>query len=375
MEIGNSQNSMLITLLVFILILGLLVFVHELGHFLVAKRSGVRVEEFAFGFRPRIWGKKIGETQYAINLIPLGGYVRLYGEQSKETGPRSFRSKSIRQRLAIFVAGAAMNLILAWLILTILFTVGFNPLIPGVAKNPFVEARQHVLIREVVSGSPADQAGLKAGETVVSVDGQTIGADYEFVSAIGKKKGQEVAMVVKDQGENRSVKLVPRVDPPAGQGAIGVIIESVGVAKSQIYAAPAAAIYETGRIVWTSLSGFFGFLDELVVKQRVSENVTGIVGIGHLTSVYRRLGFEYLAQLVALISAGLGIINLMPILPLDGGHIAALAYEKVRHRPLTEKQFGTLWLVGLAFILALFLIVTYKDIIRFNVVGRIIDAL
>jgi regulator of sigma E protease len=164
--------------------------------------------------------------------------------------------------------------------------------------------------------------------------------------------------------------VTPRVNPPPGQGAIGVAVGQIGQVRSLWYKAPVAALYETGRVIGISAVGFVDFVKNFVVKQEVSEDVTGIVGVGALTGVARRMGFDYLAQLVALISIGLGVVNLMPILPLDGGHIAVLGYEKITRRPLTERQFSIFATAGLAFILLLFVVVTFKDFVRFDVLGR-----
>lgn len=365
---------MLVTILVFIIVLGLLVFVHELGHFMMAKKAGVRVDEFAFGFRPKIWSKKIGETTYAINAIPLGGYVRLFGEQEGESGPRSFKQKSIRTRLGIFVAGSVMNLILGWLILTVLFIIGFNPLFSGVGNNPFVDIEQSVIIAKVNAGSPAQSAGLIEGQKIIAVETEKVISDTQFVSLINERKGKAVKVTVEDQGNLRILEVTPRVSPPVGEGSLGVTIGLSGQAKTPFYKAPVASIYEVGRVAWGSVVGFGGFISKLVVHQQIAEDVTGIVGVGQLTAIYRRAGIDYLAQLVALISIGLAVINLVPILPLDGGHVAALAYEKATRRPMSEKQFNSFATVGIVIVLILFVTVTYKDLVRFNVFERVINA-
>lgn len=363
---------MLVTVLIFLLILGLLVFVHELGHFLAARRCGVRVEEFAFGFRPRLFAKKIGETTYALNLIPLGGYVRMYGEDKREMGPRSYRSKTIGQRLFILVAGSGMNLLLGWLILSVLFVVGFQPLFPGVGSNPFVTERPTVTVKAVNANSPAAQADLKEGDQIVAVDGEAIGSDQEFIASVKEKLNQPVVLGIQPaNGPDRDVTITPRTNPPAGEGALGVVIESKGQIRSLWYKAPLAGLYETGRIIGLSVVGFVDFVKGLIVEQKVAENVTGLVGVGVATGVLRHLGIIYLAQLVLLVSIGLGVVNLMPIMPLDGGHVAALAYEKIARRPLTEKQLGILVSAGLAFVFLMFVLVTYKDIVRFDVIKRI----
>jgi regulator of sigma E protease len=362
---------MFVTLIVFLLILGLLVFVHELGHFWLAKRNGVKVEEFAFGFRPRLWGKKVGETTYAINLIPLGGYVKLFGEAG-EGGKRSLKSKSIWQRFQILVAGSAMNFLLGIVALTILFSVGFTPIFPGAAENPFVDSRQQVQISAVSSGSPADLAGLVAGDRIVTFAGQAVNSDYQLVGLINQYKGQKVELeFIRSAQEPVTVKLTPRLNPPSGQGPLGTAISTVGQVKSSVLKAPVAATWESGKIIGLSAVAFGNFVKNLVVKQQVNDDVTGLIGIGALTGAARRLGIDYLAQLVAIISLGLGVINLMPILPLDGGHIAALGYEKIARRPLSERQLGYLATAGLFFVLLLFMIVTYKDIVRFDVIERI----
>lgn len=361
---------MFITLLVFLAILGLLVFIHELGHFLVAKRNGVLVHEFAFGFKPRLWSKTVGETTYALNLIPLGGYVRLFGEQPEETGERSFREKSAWQRFQVLVAGSAMNLLLGWLLLIVLFAVGFQPVFPGVEDNPFVTGAKTALVGKIADNSPAAVAGLKADDQITAVDGQAL-STTKFIEYISDHKGQEVTATVKRGDQTFEAKMTPRVNPPAGEGALGVALISGGKVQTSLLKAPVAAFYETGRIIGSSAAGFGKFLQNLVVKQEVSDNVTGLIGVGALTGVARRLGIDYLAQLVVIITIGLGVINLMPILPLDGGHIAALAYEKVTGRPLSDRQLGVLVTAGLAFVLLLFVVITYKDILRFNVFGRL----
>ena len=361
---------MLVTTLVFLVVLGIMVFVHELGHFLVAKKSGVKVEEFAFGFRPRLWSKTIGETTYAINLIPLGGYVKMFGEADGQTGPRSFKSQRPVTRLAILVAGATMNLLMAWIILTILFMTGFQPFTPNASKNPFLSERPTTVVAKIVHGSPAELAGFWIEDQLLAVNGQTLEDGTGFVEKIRALNGQMATVTIKRGDTTLDLTVTPRVNPPPGQGALGVAIGSSGQIRSVWYKAPVAALYETGRIIGISAVGFADFVKNFVIKQQVSEDVTGIVGVGALTGVARRMGFDYLAQLVALISIGLGVVNLMPILPLDGGHIAVLAYEKLTRRSLSERQFSIFATAGLAFILLMFVVVTLKDFIRFDVIGR-----
>lgn len=362
---------MLVTTLVFIAVLGLMVFVHELGHFLVARKNGVRVDEFAFGFKPRLFSKKVGDTTYAINLIPLGGYVRMAGESDDQTGPDSYKTKSPLQKVYILVAGSTMNALLGILIFSILFIAGFEPFISGVANNPFINEKPAVSVGLIQENSPAAVSGFKTDDKIISVNGETIVLDQEFISRIKKFAGEPVLIQVDRNGSLLDLTVTPRIDPPAGQGALGVGIATTGQVRSAWYLSPLAATYETGRIIGLSAVSFVSFIKDLLVTQKVSEDVTGIVGVGALTGVARRLGVEYLAQLVAIISIGLGVVNLMPILPLDGGHIGVIIYEKISRRKLSEKAFGQIATAGLVFILFIFLAVTFKDFIRFDVIGRL----
>jgi len=362
---------MLVTFLVFIFILGVMVFVHELGHFLIARRNGVRVDEFAFGFKPRLFSKKVGDTTYAINLIPLGGYVRMAGESDDQAGPDSYKSKTPLQKAYILVAGSTMNALLGILIFSILFIAGFEPFIAGVAQNPFVNEKPAVSVGLIQENSPAAVSGFKTDDKILAVNGETIVLDQDFINKVKDSAGQPVTIQVERNGSVLDLSVTPRVNPPAGQGAIGIGIATVGQVRSAWYLSPLAAVYETGRIIGLSAANFVSFVKDFVVTQKVSEDVTGIVGVGALTGVVRRLGIEYVVQLVAIISIGLGVVNLMPILPLDGGHLSVIIYEKISRRKLSEKTFGKIATVGLVFILIMFLAVTFKDVIRFDVIGRL----
>ncbi|MEK7548767.1 MAG: M50 family metallopeptidase [Patescibacteria group bacterium] len=367
---------MILTIVVFLAILGLLVFVHELGHFLAAKRLGIGVEEFAFGFRPRLLAKKIGQTTYALNLIPLGGYVKLVGETidgRSEVEGDGLASRPISQRIMVLVAGSAGNLVLAWLVLTVLFAVGFRAVIPGIADNPFVNrSRLGATIVEVAADSPASLAGLTAAETISALDGKPVATDWEFLEAIGKKRGTEVRLTVNRDQVGREVTIITRLTPPAGQGPLGI---AIGLGSKQAakhwWLAPLAGGYQTLNLITLSLKGLGQFGRDLIVKRELSDQVTGIIGVGAQTAVARRLGPEFLAQLVAIISVGLALVNLLPIFPLDGGHIAVAGLEKAIGRPLKGRELSLIGSVGLMLVLALFLVVTYRDFGRFNVIDRL----
>ncbi len=365
---------MFITLVIFILILGLLVFVHELGHFLIAKKNGVTVHEFAFGFKPRLIGWKRGDTEYAINAIPLGGYVRMEGESSDSGKKGSFAAKKPGQRFAVLIAGVVMNAILAWILLTATYIIGSEPLTKTFGEHAGVATPTSVLIAEVVPNSPADMAGLKEGDTVLSLNGEELTDPYAFVNLIKEKAGTEIALNIVRDDTPATIKVTPRVDPPAGEGALGVVPGiRRGIVKIEWYKAPGVALLEVGSQMKGSLVGFGDFIKKLVVQQKVSEDVTGIIGVGAVTGVVRELGIGPLLQFIALISANLAILNLLPILPLDGGHILFIILEKLRGKPVEDKYKNGIALAGLAAILLIFVVVSYQDVLRFDILGRLKD--
>lgn len=366
---------MLITFILFILILGLLVFVHEFGHFWVAKRSGIKVHEFAFGFRPRLISWKRGETEYAINLLPFGGYVRLEGEDQDPAAPKktkgSFAAQSVGVRAAVLIAGIVMNLILAWALLTATYIVGSYPLSMSFGEHAGLVTKPVIVLVNVVAGSPAEQAGLTRGDTVLALNNTPVTSVEELVTTIQAEAGKELSLTYERNGRETTVTVTPRLNPPAGEGALGIAPQSVGVVRAPWYRAPFVAIAEVGAQIKGSFLGFAGFVQQLVVKQEVSEDVSGIIGVGALTGEVRRLGIGPLMQFVALISTNLAVINILPILPLDGGHLLFVALEAIRRKPVAEKYRQWVAIAGLAAIGLLFVIVTYQDLLRFAIFDRL----
>lgn len=366
---------MLVTLIIFILILGLLIFVHELGHFWVAKKCGVKVKEFAFGFKPRLFSWKRGETEYAINAIPLGGYVHLEGE-GEEPGsgdhkPGSFAGKPPLPRALILVAGVVMNLLLAWVLLTITYIMGSYALTPTFSDHAGLERTTEVVVVDVQPGSPALGAGLQPGDIIQRINDRPVSDAEDLASLTEEFAGQEVALTYERNNESKQVHVTPRPNPPEGQGSLGISMGEASTARAPWYKAPFIAAAEVASQVRLAVVGFFQFIETLFTEQRVSEDVSGIVGVGAATGIVRRLGLAPLMQFTAFISTNLAVINLMPILPLDGGHLLFTAIEAIRRKPVTEKIRYWVTLTGLLLIGLLFVSVTYKDFIRFAILDRI----
>jgi regulator of sigma E protease len=423
-----------ITVGVVLLVLSVLVFVHELGHFVAAKRTGVTVEEFAFGYPPRLlryWqgegeavidGKKLiigrqadvsrkievgsrvayqvetGEkgnslvthiepvpedmsdekasrelkksvgvvgqltrgTEYTINLIPFGGYVRMLGEEDP-SAPGSFASKTKRVRITVLVAGAAMNLVLAILVFAVAFMLG----------APQVVATDNVMISSVASGSPAEMAGLRVGDIVVSIGDSPVASPEELVALTNQHLGQEVLLTVRRGSDTLEVRLTPRVNPPEGEGAMGITIQpAVSEINLKYYPVGEAllmGVQETFSVIALTASVPILLLRGLIPAELLRP--IGPPGIVQQTasavqaSVQTGWWFPVL-NLVGLISTALAITNLLPLPALDGGRIFFILVEAVRGRRIDPAREGFIHLIGLAILMVLMLVVSYYDIVR-----------
>lgn len=361
---------MLLTIITFVLVLSVLVLIHELGHYLTAKKLGVKVEEFGFGFPPRIFGKKIGETIYSINLLPIGGFVKLYGEDEAGGGKvgtldekafkgkerqKAFFARPVWQRALIVFAGVFMNFLLATVILSYLVAVQGVPQ-PG----------KDIVIAAVAKNSPAEKAGLKEGDIMLSLNGQKIVSAEQVILYTKGHLGQEITLIVKTpQNKEQTINVTPRVHYPAGEGAMGVAISpNVTVKKYPWYAAPWAglkeAIYQTGAI----LQGLGQLVVQLTVNRQIPQSLAGPVGIAQLTGQFVQIGFNAVLGLVALLSLNLAILNVLPIPALDGGRLFFILLEGVIGRKVDPRIEGYVHAAGMAFLFALIIFITFHDITR-----------
>ena len=348
------------SLLRFGAVFSVLVFVHEAGHFLMAKWRKVAVEEFGFGLPPRLWGKKFKGTVYSLNWIPLGGFVKLKGEDPEMAGfgdADSFRVKSKVSRAAIILAGVLGNLLLAWLIFSFLFAIG-NPGIFG-----------KVIIEEVVSGSPAEVAGLRKDDVVLAIDGREVGTTEDLILEVNRQAGQEVGLEIERQGLSLQMRLVPRIEPPEGEGALGIKIAMVEpeviLTKYPLWQAPWYALCEVGALLRSMILGFGAMLVGIFTRGEVPTEVAGVVGIKALTDVAASMGKRFFLQFIALLNLNLFIFNLLPIPALDGGRLLFLGFEAVLRRKLNPKIEKIANNLSLALLLLLSVLVTIQDISRF----------
>ena len=344
--------TILISIVSFIIVIVVLILVHEVGHFITAKAFGVGVEEFGLGFPPRLLSIKRGETLYSLNAIPLGGFVKMAGEEDPVV-PRSLSSKHIGIRLLILSAGSVMNLLLPLLLFSISFMIPHNTVVG------------QVMVLEVAPDSPAVRAGMRAGDTILSINDKSVNNHADVFRYIQLNLGKEVAILVEhSNATTESVQVIPRWKPPEGQGAIGIVTstsDTTIVRQSD----PFWRAIPTG--VGACIETFVLFKNGIVsmIIGAVPAEVTGPVGIAQLTGEVAKAGISPLLEFAAFISINFGIINLFPLPALDGGRIAFVLLEAVRRgKRIAPKTEGLVHLIGFALLIVFFLAITYQDIMR-----------
>ncbi len=377
----------MLTILIFVIILGLLVFVHELGHFLVARWNGIRVDEFGFGFPPRlfgvtknaegkyelVWGSKempSGQTVYSLNWIPLGGFVKIAGEDGHDTtDPTSFAGKSAWTRIRVLAAGVFMNFLFAWFLISVVFMLGLPQPIEPADHGKFADAKIQVLA--VGKGTPAETMGLSMGDAIVSINGEAITTLDQVTQAISSHKGQTITVVVDRFGKPLTLSGTPRTEYPATEGALGISFSETAVVSYPWYEAIYRGAIATYDITLAILGAFGMMIASLFGGAKTALDVTGPVGIVYLTKQMSDLGLPYLLQFAALLSINLGIINILPIPALDGGRILFILIEKLKGSPVSHRVEGMIHQVGFILLLVLMLLVTVRDFAQFQILDKL----
>ncbi|MFH1838038.1 MAG: RIP metalloprotease RseP [Candidatus Kuenenbacteria bacterium] len=365
---------MFLTIIIFILILGLLVLVHELGHFVIARKMGVGVEEFGLGFPPRIFGIKKGETIYSLNWIPLGGFCKIKGEEEGDSSKKdNFASKSIKVRTAIISAGVAMNVLLAF----VLFSIGFMIGMPQALNEENIkEAKKinqpQIQIMSVLKNSPAEKAGIQLGDVVFEVDGQKFEEVSLFQKYI-KNSEKEIVIKIKRGDEILEKKIEPEFSKETNGKIIGTQLVNTGIISYPWYKAIYLGAKTTVFLSFEIIKAFCILIKNLVVHQTLTEDIAGPIGIAVITGQIVHLGFIYILQFTALLSLNLAIINFIPFPALDGGRIFFLIIEKIRRKPIDQKIENITHNLGFALLMLLVVIVTYQDITKFG--GKILMAI
>ena len=359
---------MLFTIIIVLVSLVGIVVLHELGHFLLAKKFGVKVEEFGVGIPPRIFGKRIGETVYSLNLLPLGAFVKLYGEEERVEHPRSFSQKPVWQRALIVLGGVVAFWIIAAIIFSIIAGVwGLTIAVEDEADQQLIDPKIQVVA--VVSNSPADEAGLEIGDIIRALSFENTQLITNKVKEVqdftNEHRGEEINLTIQRRQETLDLSLVPRPDPPEDQGPMGIELLRVARKTARWYQAPIRGIVTTkdqtlsivitfGDLLWKKIRGVS--LPEGALK------VKGIVGIGQVMAQSLESGVENYLFLVAMISIFLALFNILPIPALDGGKLVFLLIEKIRGKPISQKIEQNVTAFFFILLMIIMIFVTIKDI-------------
>ena len=358
------------SIILFIIILGALIFVHELGHFLIAKKNGIRVDEFAIGFPPRIFSMTRGGTRYALNLIPFGGYVKIFGENPDEesldeTRTDSFVNKSRWVQAAVLVAGVVFNIIFAWLLFLIVLLSGVPA--PISDENAEYVKNPTVMIRNVMANSPAAEAGLLAGDQILSItntvenfSGETL--LVEQVRSTIANTSENVTLEIKRGEEILTIQATPRVDVIGDTKALGISMDRVGVMTLPIH----LAFVEAFDMTWQSIKAiFFGLghlLGSLFNGSGSLNSVAGPVGIVGMVGSVAELGWANLLAFTAMLSLNLAVLNIMPFPALDGGRLLFLGIEGATRRRIKPTVANIVNSIGFLILIGFMIVVTVNDV-------------
>lgn len=358
------------SILLFFVVLLVLVLVHEFGHFIVAKKAGIRVDEFAFGFPPRLFAKKFGETTYALNALPLGGYVKIYGENPDDVEDRdrkrSFIGKPRYIQALVIVAGIVFNILLAWLLISATLMIGIPAPVDG--EDGYAVTSPKVMITEVHDHAPAAAAGLLPGDVIERLsDGRdtVLVTTPESVSGfIGPREGRAITITYLHKGVSKEATLLPVSGISPTGGAIGIYMDVVGTLKLPIHKALWVGAIKTYQYTQMTATGIYGFLANIIMGKGDFSQVTGPVGIVHAVGEAANIGVANLLLFTALISINLAVINVLPFPALDGGRLFFIIIEAIMRRPISPKIANSLNIAGFALLMLLMIVVTYHDIFR-----------
>jgi regulator of sigma E protease len=343
--------DLLVTIITFLIILVILVVAHEFGHFITAKSRGVQVTEFGIGFPPRIWGIRRGETLYSINALPLGGFVKLAGEEDPKI-PRSLASKDYATRILVLAAGSLMNILLP----IVLFTAAY--MIP---RDTYIAP---AVIDSVSADSPAAAAGLRPGDTFLKINDHAIQNSAYVQRYIQLNLGKEISVTIKHADSTvETVRLEPRWRPPQGQGATGI---KLAPTENPTIVSESEPFWRAVPMAFTEIGETLVLFKNEIVRWIIgatSPQVTGPVGMAEMTGEVMKAGISPLVEFAAFISINLGIVNILPLPALDGGRIAFVLLEMLRGgRRVSARTEGIIHSIGFMLLIGLILLVTFGDI-------------
>jgi len=361
---------MVLILITAFISLVLLIIIHELGHFIAAKKLGVKVEEFGLGLPPRIWGKQVGETLYSLNWIPFGGFVKIYGqEEPVKEDSKSFTDRPFWQKSIIILAGVFSFWVISFVVLTAVMLIGAPSAIDDSEINNLVDPK--VQIVSISPGSPAQTAGLKLGDVIIKIkidDTKLIEVNKvkDVLDISMANKGKEATLTIKRGLEVFDVTLNIRESYAADDGPMGVALVRTDLKKYPWYLAPIKGLEATASLTWAIIESWITLFGSLFSGKGLPPGVqvTGVVGIFQLFAEVGGLGVSYFLQFIAIIAIHLALINILPIPALDGGWFFFLLIEKIKGSPLNQKIVQKTSAVFFFLLITLMIWITIRDIIR-----------
>ncbi len=376
------------TAIIFILVLSVLVFVHELGHFFTARRLGVKADEFGFGFPPRalgiykdvngrwhhFWGNKALEslpegqepagTVYSLNWLPLGGFVRIKGENGEgKQDSDSFAAKSLWRRALILAAGVIMNIVLAAVLLSAGYMMGMPQSLEEARPSAHI-TQAEMLVVETLADSPAEKAGIQTGDVIAAINNEAVSSHKQLQNLLSNSQGQAVDVLIRNDEGDKHLEIIPEMIVGTNTPGLGVSIYSSATIRYPFFIAIWEGIKMTGVMFWAIIVAFYGLIVGLFSGASMGAQVAGPVGIATLTGQVASLGFAYLLQFMALLSLNLALINILPFPALDGGRLFFLLIEKFKGKPVRQSVETWIHAIGFWLLILLIVFVTYKDIVR-----------
>jgi regulator of sigma E protease len=367
-----SIFAIIILALAFLSLIALMI-IHEFGHFIIAKKFGVRVEEFGVGYPPRIFGKKFGDTIYSINWIPLGAFVRIYGEEGGVDDYRSFAGLKIWQRVLIVIGGVAAFWIASIVIFSVLFAMGSD--LPISDDQVMGVTNPRLTIIEVQANSAADEAGLKKGDVVTAINAGGIETPIDTVTKFrevtSQNKGNEIGLEVLRNGKSQEVLLTPKADVAEGEGPVGVGIQRMAtlIEKYPWYQAPVQGVIYTWQVTVGTIVGLWAIFSQLFAGQGMPEGAqfAGPLGITVFLANAASYGVGFFLYFIGSLSVAVAVFNLFPIPALDGGKLIFLIIEKIKGKPISVQveQGVTVFFFFLLIVMSIYITVRF-DIPRFS---------
>jgi regulator of sigma E protease len=359
---------MIFTIIIaFFSLIGLVV-LHELGHFVLAKKFGVRVEEFGIGYPPRLFGKKFGETLYSLNLLPFGAFIKIPGEIEKVEDKRSFSAQPVGKRALIAFGGVLSFWIMAAILFGIIFGLGTQVAVSDTDNHNLNDPK--VQIAALAADSPAERAGIKAGDTIASLKLKMQNSKLKITKVkevqefTDLHKGEEIILTIERGKEVFDISLVPRVSPPAGEGAMGVALVRTAIKSYPWYLAPWQGISATANMTLAIAQGYYQAIANVVKGLPSGVQLMGPVGVLHLFTQASQLGINYYLQFVGMIAIYIALFNILPIPAVDGGKLLFLGIEALKRKPVNQKVEQNITTIFFTLLIILMIFVTIKDVIR-----------